>query len=308
VWFTFPLSTKNAQVDSNPQAELVSLPDPGSPPQLSTVSTPTPLRLRPLEIGDLLDETFRMYRRHFLLFAGLSIIFAIPTAALSGFTLYTLFSTLLSARNQFAIEPSILIWYGIFLVVTLALVPFQYAAVTYAACESALGRPVTASGVLRSVLRRYFPLLGYWLLITLMVVAFCLFPLWIWISVGWCVVVPVMFIENVGLIGAMGRSWRLVEGRWWRTFLIVFLVFVVFYVVSFALRAFLALGQTLLQIVVSQLVVLWISGVTTALVDSLVFPVFQIAIVLIYFDLRVRKEGLDLFQQAQQISPPLPAT
>jgi hypothetical protein len=243
-----------------------------------------------------------------LLFAGLSIIFAIPTAALSGFTLYTLFSTLLSARNQFAIEPSILIWYGIFLVVTLALVPFQYAAVTYAACESALGRPVTASGVLRSVLRRYFPLLGYWLLITLMVVAFCLFPLWIWISVGWCVVVPVMFIENVGLIEAMGRSWRLVEGRWWRTFLIVFLVFVVFYVVSFALRAFLALGQTLLQIVVSQLVVLWISGVTTALVDSLVFPVFQIAIVLIYFDLRVRKEGLDLFQQAQQISPPLPAT
>jgi hypothetical protein len=46
--------------------------------------------------------------------------------------------------------------------------------------------------------------------------------------------------------------------------------------------------------------------VTAAIVDSLVFPVLQIAIVLIYFDLRVRKEGLDLFQQAQRISPPLP--
>jgi hypothetical protein len=104
----------------------------------------------------------------------------------------------------------------------------------------------------------------------------------------------------------MGRSWRLVEGRWWRTFLVLFLMFIVFYVVSLALRAFLALGQALLQIVVSQLVVLWISGVTAAIVDSLVFPVLQIAIVLIYFDLRVRKEGLDLFQQAQRISPPLP--
>jgi hypothetical protein len=271
------------------------------------VSAATPLRLRPLEIGDLLDETFRMYRRHFLLFAGLSVIFAIPTAALSGFTLFTLFSTLLRPGSRAVLEPTTLIWYFVFLLVTLALVPLQYGAVTYAACESALGRPVTVSGVLRGVLRRYFPLLGYWLLITLMAVAFCLLPLWIWIWVGWCVVLPVMFVENAGLLAAMGRSWRLVEGRWWRTFLVLFLMFVVFYLVSLALRAFLALGQVLLQLVVSQLVVLWISGVTSALVDSLVFPVLQIAIVLIYFDLRVRKEGLDLFQQAQRISPPLPA-
>ncbi|HEV2035521.1 MAG TPA: hypothetical protein VGU71_15250, partial [Candidatus Dormibacteraeota bacterium] len=59
--------------------------------------------------------------------------------------------------------------------------------------------------------------------------------------------------------------------------------------------------------VLSQLVVVWIVAATSAIVDSLVYPVVQIAIVLIYFDLRVRKEGLDLFQQAQRISPPLPA-
>jgi hypothetical protein len=99
-----------------------------------------------------------------------------------------------------------------------------------------------------------------------------------------------------------------VEGRWWRTFLVLFLMIVVFYVVTLGLRAFVAVGEALLQLVVSQLVILWISGAIAALVDSLVFPVLQIAIVLIYFDLRVRKEGLDLFQQAQQISPPLPAS
>src|SRR5437773_7625878 len=52
--------------------------------KLGSVSAPVPLRLRPLEIGDVLDETFRMYRRHFLLFAGISVILAIPTAALFG--------------------------------------------------------------------------------------------------------------------------------------------------------------------------------------------------------------------------------
>ena len=56
------------------------------------------------------------------------------------------------------------------------------------------------------------------------------------------------------------------------------------------------------------MVILWFSAATTVIIDSLVNPVIQIAIVLIYFDLRVRKEGLDLFQLAQGVAgmPPPP--
>jgi hypothetical protein len=46
---------------------------------------------------------------------------------------------------------------------------------------------------------------------------------------------------------------------------------------------------------------------STVIVSSLVDPVIQIALVLIYFDLRVRREGLDLFQLAQRVTAPLPA-
>ena len=281
-------------------------------PQLTAMGATSPLRLRPLEIGDLLDETFRMYRRHFLFFAGLSIILSIPQAALAGFT-YHAFSGLLQVGNpgqppDLSVLTSTLAADGIFFVVILALLPFSYGAVTYAACESALGRPITLAGVLSGVLRRYFHLLGYSLLIFAMAVVFCLIPLWIWIWVGWAVVMPVMFVENVGLGAAMGRSWRLVQGRWWRTFLILFLMFVLSYVVSIALSAFITLGQTLLEIVISPAVVLWISGATSVIVGSLVDPVIEIALVLVYFDLRVRREGLDLFQLAQQVTPPLPAT
>ncbi len=252
-----------------------------------------------------------MYRRHFLLFAGLSVLLSIPSAALSGYSSYALFSGLLQQTSpgqlpNLGFLESTLVAAGIFFIVDLALIPFFYGAVTYAACESALGRPVTAAGVLTGVLRRYFPLLGYWLLMGLMLIVFCLIPLWTWIWVSWVVVMPVMFIENVGLGAAMGRSWRLVEGRWWRTFLILFLTFVLFYAVRFALSAFIALGQTLLQLVVSSVVVLWISGATGVIVDSLVNPILQIAIVLIYFDLRVRREALDLFQLAQGLPPPPP--
>jgi hypothetical protein len=136
---------------------------------------------------------------------------------------------------------------------------------------------------------------------------FCLFPLWIWIWVGWSVAIPTMFIENAGLVPALGRSWRLVEGRWWRTFLMVVLIFILVYVARLALDAFIVLGQVVVQIVLSSVTAGWIFAVATAVVDSLVTPLIQIAIVLIYFDLRVRREGLDLFQQAQLVAAAQPS-
>jgi hypothetical protein len=273
------------------------------------VSVPAPLRLRPLEIGDLLDETFRMYRRHFLLFAGISVILSIPTAALYGsyFALLGGFAQQTfsgQSANTTAVVGS-LFGLGLLLVLIIVLIPFTYGAVTYAACESAMGRSVTLGSMLRGVLHRYFQLLGYWLLIGLMFsVGICLFPLWIWIGVCWVAVMPVMFVEGAGLGTAMGRSWHLVEGRWWRTFLVLFLMAIVFYVVQLGLSAFLVIAQELLLLLVSSFVVVAISGALQTIVDALVNPVLQIVIVLVYFDLRVRREALDLFQLAQRAAGP----
>jgi hypothetical protein len=275
-----------------------------------TLSVSVPLRLRPLEIGDLLDETFRMYRRHFFLFAGISVVLAIPAAALAGYSFVTFFGAFLqqlstgqspdfTALNQAT---------GIILLgalVNIALYPFVYA-ISFAVCQSALGRPVTAWGAFRGAGRRYFQLLGYFIVQIFMGFLFCLFPLWIWIWVGWVAVVPVMFIEDTGLISAMGRSWRLVEGRWWRTFLIVFLMFILVYAVQIALAAFVSLGQLLLAIFISAYLATAIAQAGGVLVSALVSPILQIAIVLIYFDLRVRREGLDLFQMAQRLTAPQP--
>jgi hypothetical protein len=272
------------------------------------LSEPVPLRLRPLEIGDLLDETFRMYRRHFFLFAGISVLLSIPEAALTGYGYFAILGFLLrtpSSPPDFAALAPALVPFAIGAVLLIAILPFSVGAVTYAACESALGRRVTAGGVVRGILRRYFELLGFWLLVGVMLyVGFCLIPLWIWIWVNWIAVMPVMFVEDARLGAALGRSWRLVEGRWWRTFLILFLMFILVTVVQAALAAFVTLGQLLLTLVLSQFLVLAIVQATSTIVGALVNPVLQIAIVLIYFDLRVRREGLDLFQLAQRVAAP----
>jgi hypothetical protein len=271
------------------------------------VSAPAPLRLRPLEIGDVLDETFRMYRRHFFLFAGISVVLSIPAAALSGYSTFALFGGFLQALNS-GQNPdtntvmSSLVVLGAGYLLNFFLSPFTFGAVIYAACESALGRPVTIWGAIRGVLRRYFAILGYVFLLDLMVLLFCLFPLWIWIAVGWVAVLPVIFIEKSGLVAGMGRSWRLVEGRWWRTFLILFLIFLLSTFVSQALAAFLIIAQQVVGIIASNYLVLAVSQSFAVLVAALVNPVVQIAVVLIYFDLRVRREAIDLFQLAQRVA------
>ena len=278
------------------------------------MGTPVPLRLRPLEIGDILDETFRMYRRNFLVLGGLSVLFSIPLAAISGYGYFALFN--FAATQATSSSPtdlsnfySSLIPLAAGAVVNLAMVPFLYGSVAYAASQAALGNPITMWGAIKGAFRKYLQVAGYYLLFFLMAIAFCLFPLWIWIGVGWITVMPAMFIEQTGLVAAMGRSWRLVQGRWWRTFFVVLLVFVLNYVVSFALGAFLYLGQVLLSIFLSPYLALAIYEGAVVLVSALVNPILLIAIVLIYFDLRVRKEALDLFQLAQHVTaaPPAPA-
>src|SRR5260370_30148463 len=149
---------------------------------MSRVSAPVPLRLRPLEIGDVLDETFRMYRRHFALFAGISVIFSIPLAALSGYGYFALFN--FAATQATSSNPGD---FNSFLgslsplaagvLVNLAVLPLLYGGVSYAVCQSAIGNPVTVWGALRGAFPPYFHRLFSLLLRRPIVVLFCLFPL-----------------------------------------------------------------------------------------------------------------------------------
>lgn len=258
-----------------------------------------------------------MYRRHFVLFAGISLLLSIPVAALYGTSFGVLGVIAQQSGNGTQFDTTMLAAMLPILAVAfmlgVALLPFTFGAVMFAACESALGRPVTPGNIFRGVLRRYFPLLGYWLLfnpITAEISAFlCVVPfiVWLWVFVMWVVATPAMFVEGLGLGEAVGRSRMLTQGRWWRTFLLLLLIGVIFIAVRIALGAFTQVIQLGLDLFMSPFISTAIASSLAQLVDALVNPILQIAIVLIYFDLRVRREALDLFQMAQQVAAP-PAT
>ena len=123
----------------------------------------------------------------------------------------------------------------------------------------------------------------------------------------WIAVTPAMFIENIGIAEAVTRSRQLVQGRWWRTFLIVGLTVVIYELVALALGAFLQIAQFLLELVLSPFLASAIALTVGQLLSALLTPIFQIVLVLIYFDLRVRKEALDLFQMAYRLAAPAAA-
>ena len=46
----------------------------------AVASTPAPVRFRPMPLSELLDELFRLYRRHFSLIVGVALVVALPVA------------------------------------------------------------------------------------------------------------------------------------------------------------------------------------------------------------------------------------
>ena len=100
-----------------------------------------------------------------------------------------------------------------------------------------------------------------------------------------------------------GRSWQLIEGRWCRT-VDIFLVVVIMATVASAIRG--ATGGAIRGLVpgLSDDLRGALVRVAGSVTGVLVLPVAYIAITLLDCDLRVRREGLDLDQLAQQARPP----
>jgi hypothetical protein len=108
-----------------------------------------------------------------------------------------------------------------------------------------------------------------------------------------------------GLTGfkAMTRSMRLVDTRWWATFARVLVAFLLYGVIIFVIGAI--VGALTDGLSVSN-VTLWVAidGILRAVVIILATPFIAAVITVIYIDLRVRKEALDIELLAQHFGGP----
>jgi hypothetical protein len=128
----------------------------------------------------------------------------------------------------------------------------------------------------------------YGLLVLLGLVALVLT---IWFSTMLSLVTPVVVLENQGPARALARSWRLVNRSFWRVFGITLLAGII-----------VAIAGGILQLPFSVLGAVSGSGIGGTIIivigtiaaGTVTRPITAGVTVLLYVDMRMRKEGLDL--------------
>ncbi len=123
--------------------------------------------------------------------------------------------------------------------------------------------------------------------------AFLMVGLFVWLYVAWSFALPALLVEDHRGVKALKRSYKLVSSRWWQTFAILMLGFLLAWITSSVVQSIFA-GVILVGVDSSSLTAWLILGVA-GFAGLLITTPFQAALLLvIYFDLRVRKEGFDL--------------
>jgi hypothetical protein len=240
-----------------------------------------------MEVGELLDEAFDLYKKNFRLFFGIAMLLAVPLGVL-------LLATPQNSEARLAVN-----------VITYVVTPITTCALTYAALERYLGRQTTIARAYRLGLTRFLRLLSGYLVFGLAaLIGFLALVLPTFVVALWgMLLLPIVVVENRGGVAAFNRARELSRGQVWRLFVLALglaLVVLIFLLVLATLAglaaSFLGVDQPDQIDRSSSMMLLVQAGV---IVLSLLFqaawsPVFAAAQLLLYLDLRIRREAYDL--------------
>jgi hypothetical protein len=255
----------------------------------------TPPALRPLTVGEILDVSFTLYRRHFTPLAGVALVCSGIPVILNMF--------IQAAGGMLQNLPLVFVYYLVFA----ALSSIATAATLFIVSESYLGRTIDW----RTALRRATPFIGRILVCSLLtgLVVFIGFfllvvPGIILIS-GLILAIPAVVIEGKSASAAMSRSWELTSGARWRMLGLLLVLIVLLYIPIAAIGAILALVVPGSMSMLSTGNITWsVTAVAlSGLVQIFIYPLFYCVLTVAYYDLRVRKEGFDLEVLASTLQP-----
>jgi hypothetical protein len=294
----------------------------------------TPIHLRPLRIGQTLDQAVRLYRRNFLKFIGIFAVVQAPVLLLTIIVSAQTPTTMLDYLRQASAAttgPDEKFWSSYLVSMLLAILlggisfllvrVIGAAALTCAITADLTGQPVDILEAYNTSSKDWLRLLGT---VVALGLASLVAVLWMVLvpCVGWItgpsilaflglvispLATPVVLLEKKGSRAAIRRAWDLARRRFWP--LIGFTLLLVIF------SYFLVTGPTsLIRVILSTLLDpnkdLATQTITNSIIESIVSlflsllynPLQLTAFTLMYFDLRVRNEGLDLMLQARQVS------
>jgi hypothetical protein len=253
-----------------------------------------------LSVGELLDRTFFFYRQHFLLFVAIA---ALPSLVMLAFSLLTTAMSPASGSVLLVLVSS-LVTVFLYLITT----ALSQGATVAAVSQILLGRETTVAECFSAIRSRFAELV---ILILNMgvriVIGFLFFVVpGILLALMYALTMPVAVLEGKGISESLSRSSQLTKGHRGRIFLIYFLLTVLVTIVTmlWSVPATVAVGLVYGPIR-SEQIPIWVQAafqLGNFLTRSLLSPILTIAVALVYYDVRVRKEAFDLEHMLKQLT------
>jgi MFS family permease len=297
--------------------------------------------LRPMHLGEILDRTVQIYRRKFLLFAGIA---AGPSVVVVGCFavgfLLVYFARTGDTTANIILGLGFLALFAVGTPLYIVASAFGYAALSPAARDQFFGETVTIRGAYRQAWPKgwrylglfgleflivgvapgvvlFFALMGYGMLSVALgganagmntMVGFGVFGFFALLMVYVLWMLPRLSLsfatcvaENSGVVQSLKRGWVLSTGTRWR----ILLLFVMGVVCGWMLTWLVTLPVVIAVSVIPGMkgpqhaqmmgsIMLFTSYAAGFVVQALVRPMYGIALVLFYYDQRIRKEGYDI--------------
>lgn len=262
--------------------------------------------VRAMSVGDILDETVRIYRQNFRTFIAIVAVLQIPVIALGlAQNAFVLGGTSVDLFSDDLRSGVFLLWFAwslLTLAFSLAAATLQQASLAAAISQRYLGRPISVSGAYRVARSSFWRVLGFTFLASLIVgllfITIIGAPVAIFIAVRLALSVQAIVLEGVGVGEGMSRSSRLVQGSWWRVAGVLLLGMIGQYLLALipaaVLGGALGAGALLLSDDSGFMLFTIISSVIGGVFGILAAPLLPTITTLLYYDQRIRKEGFDM--------------
>jgi hypothetical protein len=248
----------------------------------------------PKGIGDILSAAFDLYKRNAAQLLIIAAVVVVPLTLIQAVLTDALIDDVVNEINVNQTTGEITVTGGgtsfgqailgsiLLGLISAAIWMLLTGALTRGAAGALSGRPIDVGESYRAALSRLAGLIGLSLLIALVVgIGFALLIIpGIILLVFLSMAVPAFIIERRGVTDSMSRSWNLVSGSWWHVLGAIVVAAIISGIVSGIIGA---LGG-------DSLVGMWLTSAIGAIITA---PFYALVSVVLYVDLRSRKEGLD---------------
>lgn len=253
---------------------------------MSSVIVERPSQFR---IGKVFSDSFAVFGRNIALCIGLA-------ALLSGLPALLIqllnFQALESATTGPQTPTVAIITTIVAVLVSMVLSSLLQASMVRATIEDMNGRRPTFSDSLKTALSLVLPAIGIAILVTLgggLGMILLIVP-GVLLFLNWCVAVPVLVQERLGVLGSMKRSRALTRGSRWSLFGLFLIV---------------GIASIALQLALAPVIALFglIAGVFASAIVTSFWSIFMaIVIAVSYVELRLTKEGTNVGELAEIFS------